>query len=123
MRFVAKLIFYFFSNIIALIAAAYFIKGFEISPGLNSFLLAAAVLTLINTFFRPILKLILAPVIVLTLGLGIFLVNALMLYFLDKLLIDITITGIVPLIYATLIISLVNLVIHFSAKRAYKDNP
>jgi putative membrane protein len=102
-------------------AAAYFIQGFEVSPGLNSFLLVTTVLTLINTFFRPILKLILTPAIVLTFGLGIFLVNALMLYLLDKLLINITITGTVPLIYATLIISLVNFIINFVAKSAYKE--
>lgn len=121
MHFLARLIFYFFSNLIALFAVVYFIKGFEVSPGFNNFLLVAAVLTLINVFFRPILKLILTPVIVLTFGLGIFLVNALMLYLLDKLLINITITGIVPLIYATLIISLVNLIINFSAKKIYKE--
>jgi len=122
MHFLAKLILYFVSNIVALMAAVYFVKGFEISPGLNSFLLVAAVLTLINAFFRPILKLILAPVIFLTLGLGILLVNALMLYLLDKLLASITIIGIIPLIYATLIISLINLVINFWAKKAYKGN-
>lgn len=121
MHFLARLIFYFFSNLIALFAAVYFVKGFEIGPGFNNFLLVAAVLTLINVFFRPILKLILTPVIVLTFGLGIFLVNALMLYLLDKLLINITITGTVPLIYTTLIISLVNLIINFSAKRIYKE--
>lgn len=119
MHFLARLIFYFFSNLIALMAAVYFIKGFEVSPGLSNFLLVAGVLTLINVFFRPILKLILTPVIVLTFGLGIFLVNALMLYLLDKVLINITITGTVPLIYATLIISLVNLIINFSAKNIY----
>jgi len=121
MHFLARLFFYFFSNLIALFAVVYFIEGFEVSPGFNNFLLVAAVLTLINVFFRPILKLILTPVIVLTFGLGIFLVNALILYLLDKLLINITITGTVPLIYATLIISLINLVINFSARKIYKS--
>jgi len=121
MYFLSRLIFYFFSNLIGLFAATYFVKGFEISPGFNNFLLVAAVLTLINAFFRPILKLIFTPIIVLTLGLGIFLVNALVLYLLDKLLINITITGTVSLVYATLIISLVNFIVSFSAKRVFKD--
>ena len=121
MRFLSRLIFYFCSNLIALFMATYLVKGFEISPGFNNFLLVAAALTLINVFFRPILKLIFTPVIILTFGLGIFLVNALVLYFLDKLLININITGTIPLIYATLIIGLVNFIVNFSAKRIYKD--
>jgi putative membrane protein len=121
MHFLSRLIFYFFSNLIALFTAAYFVKGFEINPGFNNFLLVAAVLTLINLIFRPILKLIFTPVIILTFGLGTFLVNALVLYFLDKLLININITGTISLIYATLIISLVNFIVSFSAKRIYKD--
>ncbi len=120
MYFFVRLIFYFFSNLIALMVANHFVEGFEIGPGFNSFLLVTAVLTLINVFFRPIIKLILTPVIVLTLGLGILLVNALIIYFLDKLLVDITIMGTLPLIYATLIVSLVSFVINFSAKSIYK---
>jgi len=50
------------------------------------------------------------------------LINAFMLYLLDKFLTNITITGMIPLVYATLIISLVNIVINFSAKRLYKSN-
>ena len=105
----------------ALLAASYFIKGFEIVPGFTNFFLVAGVFTFLNIFIRPILKLILSPVIVLTLGLAIFLINALMLYLLDKLLINITIAGTVSLVYATLIIGLVNIVINFSAKRVFKD--
>ncbi|MBN2197744.1 phage holin family protein [Candidatus Wolfebacteria bacterium] len=120
MNFFIKLIFYFFSNLVALIIANHFVEGFEINSNFKSFLLVAAVLTLINVFFRPIIKMILTPVIILTLGLGIFIVNALMLYFLDKLLLNITIMGTLPLIYATLIISLVSFIVSFSAKAAYK---
>jgi len=57
----------------------------------------------------------------LTLGFAVFLINAFMLYLLDKFLTNITITGMIPLVYATLIISLVNIVINFSAKRIYKS--
>lgn len=121
-RLLSRLILSLFSNLIALWVAVYFIKGFEITPGFTNFFLVAGVFTFLNIFIRPILKLILSPVIVLTLGLAIFLINALMLYLLDKLLINITIAGMVPLIYATLIISLVNIVINFSAKRLYKSN-
>ena len=116
MNFLPRLIFSFFSNIIALWVVSYFVAGFEINSDLKSFLLVAAVLTILNAFLRPVLKLILSPVIVLTLGLGIILVNALILYILDFLLAEITISGLLPLLYATLIISVFNLLFHFSSK-------
>jgi len=121
MKFISRLIFYFFTNFIALLATTYFIKEFKITPDLISFSLVAGVFTLINVFIRPILKLILSPVIILTFGLGIILVNAMALYLLDIILTDIAITGLTTLIYATLIISLINILINFSAKKIYKE--
>lgn len=121
MKFIAKITFSFFSNLIALWIAVNFVKGFEIVFDFRNFALVAAIFTLINIFVRPILKFVLSPIIILTFGLGIILVNALMLYLLDILLINITIEGLEPLIYATLIISAVNILINFSAKKLYKE--
>ncbi len=100
--------------------ADYFVEGFEILPGFINFITVAVILTLINIFIRPLIKFILTPFIVLTLGIGIIFINALMLYILDFFLNDITIIGFMVLIYATLIISIVNIFINFSAKRLYK---
>lgn len=122
MRFFVHLVFSLFSNFVALLAAVYFIPGFDIIPGFTNFLLAALVLTLINAFIRPILKLLFTPIIFLTFGLGTLIINALMLLLLDKLLTNITITGTLSLVYATLIITAVNLVINFTAKKTYKDS-
>jgi len=116
MRFVSKIILSFFSNVIALWAAGYFIPEFEITSDLRSFLIVAAVFTVLNVFLRPILKLIMSPIIILTLGLGVILVNAFVLYLLDFILVEITINGLLALLYATLIIAFVNVLIHFSAK-------
>ncbi|MFA4827471.1 MAG: phage holin family protein [Candidatus Shapirobacteria bacterium] len=121
MRIISKFIFSFFSNVLALLAAKYFIAGFHISATLYGFLSATLIFTLINLFIRPVLKLILTPIIFITLGLGIILVNAITLYILDYFSPDITITGLTPIIYATVIISVINLVVHFSAKRLYKE--
>lgn len=117
MKLISRLIISFLSNLAALLAAVYFVKGFEIAPEIESFLLVAAVFTLINVFIRPIIKMILSPIILLTLGLGIILVNAFTLYLLDISLTQISIEGLISLFYATLIVSAVNIVIHFTAKR------
>jgi putative membrane protein len=115
-----RLAFLFLSNLIALWIAVYFIEGFEIIPGLNNFFVVAGIFTFLNVFIRPILKLILTPVIILTLGFAIFLINAFILCLLDKLLINITISGTLPLIYATLIISLVNVIMNSLGKGIHK---
>ncbi len=120
-RLILKLIIALISNLIALLVAVRFVQGFEIVPGFDSFFLVAGILTFLNIFIRPLLKLILTPVIVLTLGFATFLINALMLFLLDKFLTNITITGTLPLVYATIIISLINIVINFSGKRLLKD--
>lgn len=120
MKLFARLIFSFFSGLLALWVATYFIKGFVVSGDLKNFLTVAAIFTLINLFIRPILKLVLTPVIFLTFGLGIIVVNALTLYILDYFSQSVNIDGVSPLIYATLIISVVNIILHFSAKHISK---
>jgi putative membrane protein len=116
MKLVSKIILAFVSSAIALWAATYFVSGFELSFELRPFLTVVAVFTLLNVFLRPVLKLIMSPVIILTLGLGIILVNAFVLYLLDFILVEITINGLLSLLYATLIISIINVLTHFSAK-------
>lgn len=119
MKLIPRLIFSLLSNLTALLAAAYFVKGFEITVGFNELLTVAAVFTLINFFIKPVLKLIFSPIIFVTLGLGIIFVNAVVLYLLDFFSDYIKIVGILPLLYATLIIGAVNLIIGFFAKRLY----
>lgn len=121
-KLISKIIFYFFINLIALGISAYFVNGFEITKDPIKFAVAVAIFTLLNVFIRPILKFILTPVIIITLGIGIFIINALMLYILDFLSVDITISGLESLIYATLIISITNIIFDFAAKSLYNKN-
>ena len=112
MSFIFSPIISFIANAAGLFLAGQFIDGFTSPSELRDLGIAAAILTLINIFIRPLLKLVLSPIIVLTLGLGIIAVNALTLYILTKLLPTVTISGgLLPLIYATLLITIVNLVV------------
>ena len=117
MKFLSRFIFSFFSNLIALILAGTFIAGFQISDNLTNLMIAAAVFMLLNTYLRPLIKMILSPLIILTLGLFTLVINAGMLYLLDILSENVTIGGREPLIYGTLLITGVNFLLHFSAKR------
>lgn len=117
MKTIFRLIFGFAINILSLLAAAYFVSGFQLTSNYKGILLTGLIFTAINIFIRPILKIILSPVIFMTLGLGIIIVNALALYILDYFSQNVNIADIPSLIYSTLIISVINFVFHFISKR------
>ena len=119
-RFLGRLIFLFFSNLVAFLIASYFIAGFSIPLDLKSLSIIAGIFTLLNIFIRPIIKLVLSPIIFLTFGLGIILVNAILLWTVDFCSKDISISSIKALLFATLVISFVNAIIHFSARLSFK---
>ncbi len=120
MKILYRLIFSYFVNFAAIFAATYFITDFKISGNIENLLIVIGVFTLINLFIKPILKMIAAPLIILTLGLASLIINALMLYGLTLLDLNVTIASTEALIYATLIITLINVVITSSAKSLYK---
>ena len=122
MRFINHLILFFVSSLVGLLIASHFIAGFSVSNDLKALFIVSAALTLINVFVRPLLKLILSPVIILTLGLGIIIVNAIVLGLLTFLSPTgyVAISGLKALLFATLIVSFVNTVINFSAKSLFK---
>ena len=123
MKLIARIVIIFIINVVGLALAAYFVKGFSISQDPLTYLKLAAVFTVLNLFVRPILKLLLSPLVLITFGLGVLVVNALVLYILYRVYpvgisIDMS-AGLYPLVYATLIISAVHFIIGFAAKKAY----
>ena len=111
MSLTTRIITHFVANVLALIGAVYWIPGIAVSGSWIAYAKIAFVLTVLNMTVKPILKLILSPFIFITLGLGIIVVNAIILYVLDMFISELTITGLYPLVYATLLISAVNVVI------------
>ena len=122
MRLIAHLIFSFLSNLVALYAANYFVLGFVIEPTIKGFIMVAALLTVLNTFLKPLVKLILTPVIILTLGLFTIIINAALLYALDFFSQSLTIEGLIPLFLATLIISFVNFILHLFDRHLHRKS-
>ena len=72
-------------NALALLLVAYLLKGIHVN-GFGSALIAALVLGLVNTLNRPILVILTLPVTLITLGLFIFIINALLFLFVGNLL-------------------------------------
>jgi len=121
MKLIGRFIFRIFSNAVALFAASKLIAGFIFTGTFWELILAAVILTLINSIIRPILKLVFGPVIVLTLGLFLFVINALTLFILDIVSAPLTIQGYLPLLLASILVSVVNFVIGASGKLAFKS--
>lgn len=117
MRFLAKIVIAVVINGAALMVAAYFLPGFELRNDLVSVTWIALALTALNYVVKPILKLILGPIIVLTLGLGLVIVNAIILYLLDIFSPDLTIQDVLTLIYASIITGVINFFFHLATKK------
>ncbi|MDO8516314.1 MAG: phage holin family protein [bacterium] len=96
---------------------AVYVPGITLGGGLKEILGVALLFTALNLLVKPILKLVLGPLIVLTLGFGLFILNASMLYVLDKLSPQITIQGIPALLWGTVIMSAVGIVYHLGVKK------
>jgi len=79
------------------------------------FLLVALIFGLVNTFLKPILRLLTLPITMVTLGLFLLVLNALLLLFVgwisSELALGLTIDGFVPALLGSIVISLVSLVL------------
>ncbi len=122
MHWLAKLILIVGGNALALWIANLYVPGFALTnENWKALILIALILALLNFLLKPVLTLILGPVIILTLGLGIIVVNALILWLLpiianhiDFLHGSIIIQTIPALFFATIIVSVVNFIIHLA---------
>ena len=84
------------------------LPGFEVS-GWGPALLAAVVLALMNTLVKPILFVLTLPLILLTLGLFLFVLNAIVLWLTALLVPGFHLHGIGTTLIASLVLSLVSL--------------
>ena len=98
-------------NIVALLVIDEIFGGVEIRRW-GPILIGAAVLGLANAFVKPVLAILTLPVILLTLGLGYFALNVLMLALAEWIASDFSIDGFWTYVGATIIVWLVNSILH-----------
>ena len=107
MRFLARL----FLNGIAIIVAAWFVPGLQLA-GPGSALAAGAFLGLVNVLVKPVLILLTLPFTLLTLGLFIFVVNAVCLALAAALVPGFEISGFWAAFFGALIVSVVSWILN-----------
>jgi putative membrane protein len=91
---------------ISLLITAYVVPGFTV----NSFttaLIAAAILGLVNALVRPILIILTLPFTLLTFGLFLFVINALMLWLVGFITPGFVVTGFLPALLGSIVLTLV----------------
>lgn len=98
-------------NSVAIYAAYFFVPGFAITGGVKEYLLAGVLLGLLNKIVKPPIKLLTMPLIILTLGLFLVVINALMLWLVDYAFDFVVIENVTALVWATIIVAIVNGVI------------
>ena len=91
----------------AILATAYLLDGIQVS-GFFSAVFAAAVLGILNAFFRPIALLLTLPINILSLGLFTFIINALMLKMASGLIPGFSVYGFWTAIFGSLLISVIS---------------
>ncbi len=103
----------------ALLLVAQIYSGVQVLS-FGSAMIAALVLGLLNTLLRPILVLLTLPVTLLTLGLFLFVINALMFYFAASLIDGFRVAGFGAALIGSLIYSVFGLVIDVAMERMFK---
>lgn len=102
----------------ALLLVAYLYPGVSVSS-FGAAMIAALVLGLLNTIVRPLLVLLTLPVTLITLGLFLFVINALMFWAAAGVLSGFNVTGFAAALIGSLIYSLCGMVIDVAVERLF----
>jgi putative membrane protein len=96
-------------NAAALLLVAYIYPGVSVDSFFSA-LVAALVLGLVNAVVRPLLVILTLPVTLLTLGLFLFVINALLFWFVAELVKGFTVSGFGAALVGSILYSLITLV-------------
>ncbi len=92
---------------IAIVFASYIVSGIEVESFFSA-LLAAAILGILNVFFRPVILILTLPINILTFGLFTFVINAMMLKMASGVIPGFHVYGFWSAVFGAFIISVVN---------------
>jgi len=92
---------------IAIIVTSYLLDGIQVSGFFSAFF-AAAILGILNAFFRPFLLIITLPINILTLGFFTFVINAILLMMASGVIPGFEVAGFWSAVFGSLFISLIS---------------
>ena len=115
MRFIIQIL----VNALAIFLADYLVPGIVFSGDILTLFIAGLLLGLINFILKPVIKLVSAPLIALSFGLFLIIINIALLWLLEYFVPELTITGFWSYFWGVLIISILNM--FFGTGRKKKD--
>jgi putative membrane protein len=106
---------------LAVWVAAYVLDGVHLENDAKTIIVVALVLALLNAIVKPILVILTIPVTIVTLGLFLLVINALMVVWTSKLVHGFKVDGWLTALLFSLIVSVVSSILHFIAKDRGRD--
>ncbi len=116
MRFLVRLI----VTALAVVIAAYILPGVRVDGALTAFIVAA-VLSLLNAFVKPVLVILTIPITVVTLGLFLLVINALMIMATDSLIEGFQVDGFWYALLFSIVITIVGSLLNTLVKSEQKQ--
>lgn len=108
MSFLLRIIIQIFANSTAILAADKLVPGFVFRGDWQELILAGIILGVVNLLVKPLIKLLTLPVIILTLGLFIIIINIAILYLAASFIPTLIINSFWAAFWSIIIISIVN---------------
>ncbi|HLY63599.1 MAG TPA: phage holin family protein [Terriglobia bacterium] len=112
----------------SLFAAAWLVPGIRVDgTAWKVFAVMAIILGLVNSIVRPVLKLLSCPLIIVTLGLFVFVINAITLWLASYIAVrwfhvGFYVDGFVPAFLGSIIVSLVSVILNLIVKEEERDS-
>lgn len=113
LRFMASII----TNSVGIFVAAYFVPGILFTGDLIDLAITGFILALANSIIKPILKFVSGPLIVLTMGLFMVIVNMVILWLVAWLMPELTIVGFWAYVWGVVILAILNAITHATVKK------
>ena len=111
-----KLLIHWLLSAVVLIVIAHFVPGFHVA-NLQAALIAALVIGLLNATLGFFLKIITFPITILTLGLFLLVINAMMIMLASHIVTGFRVTGWIPALIGAVALALVGIAVHAGSKR------
>jgi putative membrane protein len=104
-------------NAVVLLIVSHFVTGFNVS-GLLSAMFAVVIIGVVNATLGLFLKVVTFPFAILTLGLFVFVVDAIVLWFSSKFVPGFSVNGFKPALIAALVLAIIQMLLGFFGSEA-----
>jgi putative membrane protein len=94
---------------LGVVIAAHVVSGIHYTD-FGSLVVAVLLLSFLNAILRPVLVLFTLPFIIVTMGLGLLVINAFLFYFVGHIVDGFTVAGFWPALWGSIVLSLTNLI-------------